>query len=149
MNRRRFILASAAAASWQAAPSWAQARPASRIPRIAYVWLFDVGPSAPYQSSFRARMNELGWVEGKTLQAEYRSADGDPESGETNGRRWAAEDVFHCVPLSFCVLVRNGCGRMENPPLADGQPRCFRGAGVVSVGTFPPRCRRCRCSACS
>src|SRR6185503_11133896 len=64
-------------------------------------------------------------------QGDYRSADGDPASGATNGRRWAAEDVFHCVPLSFCVLVRNGCGRMENPPLADGQPRCFRGAGVV------------------
>src|SRR6478672_13134247 len=46
-------------------------------------------------------------------QGDYRSADGDPASGATNGRRWTAEDEFHCVPVSFCVLVRNGCGRME------------------------------------
>jgi hypothetical protein len=39
-------------------------------------------------------------------QGDYRSADGDPASGATNGRRWAAEDVFHCVPLPLRVLVR-------------------------------------------
>ena len=51
----------------------------AKLPRVAYVWLFDVGPSAPYQGAFRARMEELGWVEGKTFIPEYRGADGDPQ----------------------------------------------------------------------
>ena len=48
-----------------------------RAPRIAYVWLFDNGPSAPYIDSFRSRLAELGWVEGRNFHAEYRDAKGD------------------------------------------------------------------------
>lgn len=80
MDRRRFVLSSiAAAAALPHARAMAQARPAGKLPRVAYVWLFNVGPSAPYQPAFRDRMAELGWVEGKTFTAEYRSADGSQE----------------------------------------------------------------------
>ena len=34
----------------------AAAQQASKVPRIAYVWLFDQGPSAPYADAFRVRM---------------------------------------------------------------------------------------------
>jgi len=54
----------------------AAAQTATKVPRIAYVWLFSEGPSAPYQNAFRDRLTELGWVEGKTIQSEYLSADG-------------------------------------------------------------------------
>jgi putative ABC transport system substrate-binding protein len=54
----------------------AAAQPASRVPRIAYVWLFGQGPSAPYADAFRERMSELGYVEGKTIQSEYIDAGG-------------------------------------------------------------------------
>src|SRR5258708_11518742 len=54
----------------------APAQPASKMPHIAYVWLASVGPSAPYAEAFRERMSELGWVEGKNYQAEYRDAGG-------------------------------------------------------------------------
>jgi len=56
----------------------AAAQQATKIPRIAYVWLFDMGPSAPYGDAFRGRMSELGWVEGKTIHAEYFGAGGSP-----------------------------------------------------------------------
>src|SRR4029453_11879040 len=54
----------------------AAAQPATKVPRIAYVWLFGQGPSAPYGNAFRERMGELGWVEGKTIRSEYIDAGG-------------------------------------------------------------------------
>ena len=59
-----------------AATSPATAQPATKIPRIAYVWLFSQGPSAPYADAFRERMSELGYVEGKNIQSEYIDAGG-------------------------------------------------------------------------
>jgi putative ABC transport system substrate-binding protein len=79
INRRRFLSASLAAALSPVGASIAQTPGAGKLPRVAYVWLFDVGPSAPYQPAFRARMTELGWIEGKTIHAEYRSAEGNPQ----------------------------------------------------------------------
>jgi putative ABC transport system substrate-binding protein len=52
------------------------AQTATKVPRIAYVWLFGQGPSAPYADAFRERMSELGYVEGKTIQSEYIDAGG-------------------------------------------------------------------------
>ncbi len=52
------------------------AQQATKIPRVAYVWLFGQGPSAPYADAFRERMKELGYVEGKTIQSEYIDAGG-------------------------------------------------------------------------
>ena len=77
-HRRRFLAAIIAAAS---IPIFVhgQAPGSGKLPRVAYVWLFDVGPSAPYQPAFRERMAELGWVEGKTFAADYRSAQGSQE----------------------------------------------------------------------
>jgi putative ABC transport system substrate-binding protein len=54
----------------------AASQPATKVPRIAYVWLFGQGPSAPYADAFRERMSELGYVEGKTIQSEYIDAGG-------------------------------------------------------------------------
>ena len=32
-------------------------------PRVAYVWLYRMGPSQPFVDAFSGRMRELGWVE--------------------------------------------------------------------------------------
>src|SRR6476646_264036 len=77
IHRRRFLAAALALAAIPTAQG--QAPAPGKIPRVAYVWLFDVGPSAPYQPAFRQRMAELGWVEGKTVVADYRSAEGSQE----------------------------------------------------------------------
>jgi putative ABC transport system substrate-binding protein len=79
MNPRRRLLCAAAASAALPGLLRAQGKPAGKLPRVAYVWLFDFGPSAPYQGAFRSRMEELGWVEGKTFTPEYRSASGSPE----------------------------------------------------------------------
>ena len=61
-----------------AAPSVAHSQ-ANRIPRVAYVWLFDTGPSAPYEAPFRKGMEDMGWIDGKTVRIESYDAKGDPK----------------------------------------------------------------------
>jgi putative tryptophan/tyrosine transport system substrate-binding protein len=75
MRNARSILAIVALA-FSAASLPAASQPATKMPRIAYVWLFNMGPSAPYGDAFRERMSELGYVEGKTIQSEYLDAGG-------------------------------------------------------------------------
>ena len=55
------------------------AQPAPKLPRVAYVWLFSEGPSGPYAESFRERMGQLGWIDGKNFVLEHRDAHGNPK----------------------------------------------------------------------
>ena len=57
----------------------ATAQEAKQPPRIAYVWLYRIGPSQPFVDAFSGRLRELGWIDGKTIRLSYRDADGDPE----------------------------------------------------------------------
>jgi len=56
--------------------SSAAAQTASKLPRVAYVWLASEGPSAPYADAFRDRMGQLGWADGRTFALEVRDAHG-------------------------------------------------------------------------
>jgi putative ABC transport system substrate-binding protein len=47
--------------------------------RVAYVWMFKTGPSAPYSKPFKARLEELGWKHGQNLRFEEYDANGDPK----------------------------------------------------------------------
>ena len=49
----------------------------ARVVRVAYVWLFDAGPSAPYSKPFRERLAELGWKDGKNFRFEEYDARND------------------------------------------------------------------------
>lgn len=51
----------------------------SRPMRVAYVWMFKTGPSAPYSQPFKARLGELGWKDGQNLRFEEYDANGDPK----------------------------------------------------------------------
>ena len=39
------------------------AQEAKQAPRVAYVWLYRIGPSAPFVEAFDQRLKDLGWVE--------------------------------------------------------------------------------------
>jgi len=56
----------------------ASAQPTRPLPRIAYVWLFGVGPSAPFVDDFTRGMADLGWVDGKTISISHHDAQGEP-----------------------------------------------------------------------
>ena len=57
----------------------AEAQQSKPLPRIAYVWIFTEGPSAPFADAFRERLRELGWIDGKTAIIETYDANGSPE----------------------------------------------------------------------
>ena len=73
--RAIFVLATFALV---AASPGAAAQPAPKLPRVAYVWLNSEGPAGPYSESFRERMGQLGWIDGKTYLLEHRDAHGNP-----------------------------------------------------------------------
>jgi putative tryptophan/tyrosine transport system substrate-binding protein len=72
MDRRAFI----GTLGLLAAPFAIEAQQAGRVFRIG--WL-NVSGVASYYSPFRERLRELGWVEGRDVVIEYRSAEGRVE----------------------------------------------------------------------
>jgi putative ABC transport system substrate-binding protein len=79
ITERIRIAASFVLAALVAAPFAVQAQGVAQSPRIAYVWLYRIGPSAPFVEAFADRLKELGWIDGKSIRVSYRDADGDPE----------------------------------------------------------------------
>jgi putative ABC transport system substrate-binding protein len=71
MKRREFItLLGGAAAVW---PVAAYAQQPARVPRIGII------DDAPMWHSFRQALRELGYVEGQSINYEYRNSEGLPD----------------------------------------------------------------------
>ena len=49
------------------------------VPRIAYVYIFKEGPSAPFSAEFLKRLRELGWINGQNIVVDIRDAEGSPD----------------------------------------------------------------------
>jgi len=74
----------------------AEAQQPTRIPRIGYLVLSPLSEApSPERAAFLDGLRELGWVEGKTVAIEYRSAKWNPElfTEERTGR----EGPFPCA----------------------------------------------------
>lgn len=70
-----FVLASLFAPLAPAAP------PPGKAPRIGYLVLSPlVSPPSPERAAFLEGLRELGYVDGRNIVIEYRSAEGDPEA---------------------------------------------------------------------
>ncbi len=98
MHRRTACLAAPlmAATAWQA-----RAQPVARPARIAYVWMYSSGPSAPYPDAFSARMRELGWREGRDVVITHHDAKGDPAQLASIAQQLVREPVD--VILATCT----------------------------------------------
>ena len=70
MNRREFITILGMAAAW---PLAARAQQPARVPRIGIV------DDAPMWHSFRQALREFGYVEGQSINYEYRYSEGVPD----------------------------------------------------------------------
>jgi putative ABC transport system substrate-binding protein len=74
-SRREFIsLLGGATAAW---PVMARAQQAGRVARIGYLDFASPSVSASYIGAFREGLRNLGYVEGKNFQIEFRFAEGD------------------------------------------------------------------------
>jgi putative tryptophan/tyrosine transport system substrate-binding protein len=93
MRRRDFIkVIAGSAAAWPHAASAQQ--PASKVPRIG---IFD---DTAFWDHFRQGLRDLGYIEGRNIAIEYRSAEGRPD------RLAAAATELARLPVD--VLVTNG-----------------------------------------
>src|SRR4029453_1286934 len=81
-------------------PVWAQ-QP-TKVPRIGYLVISSLSGSASRAEAFRQGLRELGYVEGKNIVIEWRSADGKRERGPI-----LAEEL---VRLKVDVIVTGGSG---------------------------------------
>ena len=80
------------------APMVATAQP--KMPRIAYVYLFKEGPTAPFLAAFRGRMNELGWIDGRTVRIEPFDVQGRQEKLATIMREPVDSPGAHITGVS-------------------------------------------------
>ena len=101
MKRREFItLLGGAAAAW---PVVVRAQQADRVRRIGALMYLDADdPESPARvAAFARGLQELGWIEGRNIQIEYRWGGGDMD----RVRRFAAELV---ALASDVILVSSG-----------------------------------------
>ncbi len=95
MNNKVFCMALGAMLFALSFP--AQAQQSGKVYRIGWLRFFSSPPTTPSHIAFRQGLRELGYVEGKNLVIEYRSAEGKPE------RR--PEIVAELVRLKVDVIV--------------------------------------------
>jgi putative ABC transport system substrate-binding protein len=117
VDRRCFLLTSLAGAL--AAPLAAAAQQAAKIARIGYLSpsLASTNPHLP--EAFRQGLRDLGYVEGRNLVIEYRSAEGKVERLPT----LAAE----LVALQVDVLVASSTVGALAAKHSRSHPHCWRG----------------------
>jgi putative ABC transport system substrate-binding protein len=78
MSRRRWLMLSAT--GLVAGPVAALAQPGAKIPRVGYLLQPPLGDTpSPERQAFLDGLRTLGYVEGRTVQIEYRSAGGNAE----------------------------------------------------------------------
>ena len=77
MNRRAFVRTFAG--GLLAAPLAAEAQPAGKVHRIGFFSMFPVGPRNPNWVAFVEGLHDHGYIEGKNLQIERRSSEGQVE----------------------------------------------------------------------
>jgi ABC-type uncharacterized transport system substrate-binding protein len=76
MRRREFITLLGSAAAW---PLAGRAQQPSKLPTIGLLGAGTRSGWADWVAAFVQRLQELGWIEGRTVAIEYRWAEGRPE----------------------------------------------------------------------
>ena len=95
MRRREFFsLVGGAAAAW---PLSARGQQPAKAPIIGFLGATTASAGNQWAAAFVQRLNELGWIEGRTVAIEYRWADGRNER--------VAEIASEFVRLKVAVIV--------------------------------------------
>jgi putative ABC transport system substrate-binding protein len=98
MRRREFItLLGGAAAAW---PRAARAQQTGKLPTIGFLGAATPSVSSQWVTAFAKRLQELGWIEGRTVAIEYRWSEG-------RSKRFA-EIAAEFVGLKVDVIVTWG-----------------------------------------
>ena len=120
MNRRAFL---AGAVAFLAAPLAARAQQSARLPRIGVLrWIAP--PDTFFQTSFRQALNEIGYIEGRSVVVEWRWAGGRSDV--------AARHAAELVQLTVDVIVAGPT------PAAHAAQRATRTIPIVLSGIADP-----------
>jgi putative ABC transport system substrate-binding protein len=129
MRRREFILSvGGAAAAW---PLAARAQQTGKLPIVGFLGAATPLAWSPYTAAFVARLRELGWVEGRTVEIDYRWAEGRPDRYATIAAEFiqrgvgvivtsgtaagAVKRLTSTIPVVFAVAVEPlGSGLVTN-----------------------------------
>src|ERR1700730_2063518 len=101
MRRREFITLLGGAAAWPLAARAQQG--GARIPRIGII------DDAPIWDRFRQGLHDLGYIEGRNIAIEYRSAEGDFDRLRQAARELAS------LPVNI-VVVYDSSAPSPRPP---------------------------------
>src|SRR5215471_18789367 len=75
-RRREFITLLGGAAAW---PLAARAQQSRKLPTIGFLGTTSQSAWSTWTAAFVRRLNEMGWIEGRTVSIEYRWAEGRTE----------------------------------------------------------------------
>jgi putative ABC transport system substrate-binding protein len=97
VRRRQFIVLLGGAAAY---PLTARAQQSGKLPVIGFLFASTAAAERPRRVAFVQRLGELGWVEGRSVVIEYRSAEGVVKR--------AGEIAAELVQLKVDVIVMAG-----------------------------------------
>ncbi|HKD42922.1 MAG TPA: ABC transporter substrate binding protein [Myxococcaceae bacterium] len=116
MDRRAFI--TVVGGSILAAPLAAESQPPAKIPRLGYLVLPPLSEKpSPEREAFLAGLHELGWVEGKTIIIDYRSAQSNPELIDDLAEELARMKVDVIVTAGSNALLRAAARATSTIPI--------------------------------
>jgi len=114
MRRREFITLVGGAAAW---PLAAGAQQPAKLPTSGYLGTAGATAWAPWTAAFVQRLNELGWIDGRTIAIQYRWAEGRAER--------SAEMAGELVRLKVDVLVTGGNAALVAKQASSAVPIVF------------------------
>ena len=120
LRRRKFITLLGCSAVW---PLAAGAQQPAKLPTIGFLGARTPSAWSPYVPAFLQRLNELGWIEGRTAAIAYRWAEGRSER--------YTEIASEFVRLKVDVIVTSGTAVIAAKQVTSVIPIVF------AVGTDP------------
>ena len=132
-----------------APPLVADAQPAGKVPRVAYLSASSAASATWAVEAFRQGLRELGYIEGRNILIEYRWADGRERHGaepdlDSGDQRQTAGATQRGIPDSQpCSGARQSCESADGWPLDGDRPRgsIARTAASRRAGTRAERIR--------
>jgi putative ABC transport system substrate-binding protein len=97
MKRREFITLVGGAAAW---PLAVHAQQPSRVPIVGFLSPNSQAAAKTWTAAFVQRLHDLGWIEDRTVQIEYRWEDGQVER--------TSEFVNELVRLKVDIIITHG-----------------------------------------
>jgi hypothetical protein len=116
-KRRDFITLLGSAAAW---PLTARAQQRDRVKRLGVLWGLAENDNVyePHLSTFKQRLQDLGWIDGRNIRVEYRFT-----GGVTDRIHIAAQELAALAPdVIFAIRQRTGAALPRQAHRGESRP---------------------------